>query len=84
MPSLVEPKSALPSWMGICVLVVLISLLVASGDTVSFASSPAVPTAAVLVEDRCPGCGVGHLQTIWQAGRPGRVERQRIAILDSS
>jgi hypothetical protein len=83
-PAPVEPKSTSPSWMGICVLVVLVSLLVASGDTASFASSPAVPTAAVLVEDRCPGCGVGRLHTIWQAGRPGRVERQRIAILDSS
>ena len=60
------------------------SLLVASGDTTSFASSPAVPPAAGLVDDRCPGCGVGHLQTIWQAGRPGRIKRQRIAILDSS
>jgi hypothetical protein len=83
-PSPVELKSASPSWMGICVLAVLVSLLVASGDTALFASSPAVPTAAVLVEDRCPGCGVGRLHTIWQAGRPGRVERQRIAILDTS
>jgi hypothetical protein len=83
-PSLVEPKSASPSRMGITILVVLVSLLVASGDTASFASSPAVPPGAVLVEGRCPGCGVGHLQTIWQAGRPGRVERQRIPVLDSS
>ena len=83
-PSLVELKSAAPSRMGISILLVLVSLLVASGDTTSFASSPAVPSAAVLVDDRCPGCGVGHLQTIWQAGRPGRVERQRIPILDSS
>ena len=83
-PSLVESKSAAPSRMGISILVVLVSLLVASGDTTSFASSPAVPPAAGLVDDRCPGCGVGHLQTIWQAGRPGRVERQRIPILDSS
>ena len=83
-PSPVEPKSAAPSRMGISILVVLVSLLVASGDTTSFASSPAVPPAAVLVDDRCPSCGVGHLQTIWQAGRPGRVERQRIPILDSS
>ena len=73
-----------PSRMGISILVVLVSLLVASGDTTSFASSPAVPPAAGLVDDRCPGCGVGHLQTIWQADRPGRRERQRIAILDSS
>ena len=83
-PSLVELKSAAPSRMGISILLVLVSLLVASGDTTSFASSPAVPPAAGLVDDRCPGCGVGHLQTIWQAGRPGRVERQRIPILDSS
>jgi hypothetical protein len=83
-PSPVELKSASLSGMGICVLAVLISLLVASGETGSFVSSQAVPPAAVRVGDRCPGCGVGHLQTIWQAGRPGRVERQRIAILDSS
>ena len=43
---------------------------VATGDTASFASSLAVPPAAVIVEDRCPGCGVGHLQTIWQAADP--------------
>jgi hypothetical protein len=83
-PSLVEPKSASRSRMGICILAVLVSLVVATGDTASFASSLAVPPAPVLVADRCPGCGVGHLQTIWQANRPGRVERQRICILDSS
>ena len=26
--------------------------------------------AAFIVEDRCTSCGVGHLQTIWGAGRP--------------
>jgi Putative transposase/Transposase zinc-binding domain len=83
-PSPVELKSASLSRTGICVLAVLISLLVASGETDSFASSQAVPPPAVKVEDRCPGCGVGHLQTIWQAGRPERIECQRIAILDSS
>ena len=82
--SLVQPRSTSSSPMGISVLVVLVSLIVAAGDTALLASSPAVPPAAVLVEDRCPGCGVGHLQTIWQAGRPARVERQRIPILDSS
>jgi Putative transposase/Transposase zinc-binding domain len=83
-PSHVELKSASLSRMGICVLAVLISLVIASGETGSFTSSQVVPPAAVMVEDRCPGCGVGQLQTIWQAGRPGRVERQRIAILDTS
>jgi hypothetical protein len=84
-PSLVELKSASPSRMGISILVVLVSLIGASADTVSLASSPAaVPPAAVLVEDRCPGCGVGYLQTIWQADRPGQEERQGIPILDSS
>jgi len=83
-PSLVEPKSAALSRMGISILVVLVSLLVALGDTAWFSSSRAVPPAAATPEDRCLGCGVGHLQTIWRAGRPGRIERQRIAILDSS
>jgi hypothetical protein len=83
-PSPVELKSGSLSGMGICVLAVLISLLVASGETGSLASSQAVPPTAIMVEDRCPGCGVGQLQTIWQAGRPRRVECQRIAILDSS
>jgi hypothetical protein len=83
-PSPVELKSASLSGMGIGVLAVLISLLVASGEMGSFASSQAVPPAAVMVKDHCPGCGVGQLQTIWQAGRPGRIECQRIAILDSS
>ena len=83
-PSLVELESASLSRMGISILVVLVSLIVASADTASLASSPAVPPAAVLVEDRCPGCGVGYLQTIWRAARPGQEERQRIPILDSS
>jgi hypothetical protein len=83
-PSPVELKSGSFSGMGICVLAVLISLLVASGETGSLTSSQAVPPTTVMVADRCPGCGMGRLQTIWQAGRPGRVECQRIAILDSS
>ncbi len=80
-PSPVELKSASLSRMGICVLAVLISLVIASGETGSFTLSQAVSPAAVMVEDRCPGCGLGQLQTIWQAGR---VERQRLAILDTS
>jgi Putative transposase/Transposase zinc-binding domain len=83
-PSLVELESASLSRMGISIMVVLVSLIVASADTASLASSPAVPPAAAVVEDRCPGCGVGKLQTIWRAARPGHEERQRIPILDSS
>jgi hypothetical protein len=73
-PSPVELKSASLSRMGICGLAVLISLLVASGEMGSFASSPAVPPAAVMVKDHCPGCGVAHLRTIWQ-NRPTRTGR---------
>jgi hypothetical protein len=64
--------------------VVLILLVVALGDTASLAPSSAVPPAAVILEDRCPSCGVGHLQTIWRVARPSREERQQIPILDSS
>jgi hypothetical protein len=65
--------------MGICILIVLVSLVVASEETATFASSPVGSPAAVIVEGRCPSCGVGYLQTIWRSGRPGPVERQFIA-----
>ena len=70
--------------MGICILAVLVSLVVASGEMASLAWWLSVPPVAVRVEDRCTACGVGRLQTTWHAVRPGRVERQRIRILDSS
>jgi hypothetical protein len=82
--SRVEPQSVSPSPMRITGLVVLILLVVASGDTAWLAPSSAVPPAAVILEDRCPSCGVGHLQTIWRGARPSREERQQIPILDSS
>ena len=73
-PSLVEPKSAAPSRMGISILVVLVSLLVASGDTTSFASSPAVPASR--------GSGRRSLSGLWRgsptndlASRPTRTGR---------
>jgi hypothetical protein len=84
LSSRVEPRCISPSALGIAVLVVFVWLIAASGDTASFAASPAVPPAAVIVDDRCPSCGVGHLQMIWRAARPGRKERQHIPILDSS
>jgi hypothetical protein len=82
--SLVEPKPASSSRLGIGVLAALISLGVSSAAPAPSASSGAGVSAVVVVEDRCPDCGLGHMQTIWQAGRPGREERQRIPILDSS
>ncbi len=82
--SRIEPPSVSPSPMRITGLVVLILLVVASGDTAWLAPSSAVPPAAVILENRCPSCGVGHLQTIWRGARPSREERQQIPILDSS
>ncbi len=82
--SRIEPKSVSPSPMRITGLVVLILLVAASADTASLAMSSAVPPAAVILEDRCPSCGMGHLQTIWRVARPSREERQQIRILDSS
>jgi hypothetical protein len=82
--SLVEPKPASSSPLGMAMLAVLISLVVSSGAPTPSASSEAGVSTVVVVEDRCPNCGLGLMQTIWQAGRPGREERQRIPILDSS
>ena len=84
IPSRVEPLPTSSSRIAVCVLAVLVSLVVGSADLGSFAASPTGEPAAVPVPDRCPDCGVGRLQTIWQGGRPGRIERQRIPILDSS
>ena len=82
--SLVGPKLASSSRLGMGVLAALIALGVSSGPTAPSASSTAEASAVVVVEDRCPACGLGRMQTIWQAGRPGWEERQRITILDSS
>jgi len=82
--SLVEPKPASSSQLGMAVLAALISLGVSSGTPTPSASSEAVVSTIVVAEDRCPSCGLGLMQTIWQAGRPGREERQGIPILDSS
>jgi hypothetical protein len=83
-PLLVGPKLGSASGMGICMLAVLVSLVVASAEMASLAWWLSLPPVAVRVEDRCTACGVGCLQTIWHAVRPGRVKRQRIRILDSS
>ena len=74
-PSLVEPKPAWPSRLGIGVLAALICLGVSAGATGPSSSSSALVSVAVVVEDRCPNCGVGPMQTIWQARRPTREER---------
>ena len=37
---------------------------------------PGRAASLVIVEDRCPGCGVELLQAIWRAARPGREQRQ--------
>jgi hypothetical protein len=81
--ALVEPKPS-SSRLGMGVLATLISLGISSGPTAPSASSAAEASAAVVVDNRCPDCGLGRMQTIWQAGRPGREERQRIPMLDSS
>ena len=36
------------------------------------------------VDDRCPHCGVGRLETIWYADRPSARQLQSVPILDSS
>jgi hypothetical protein len=84
VPSRIEPKPASSSRIQVCVLAVLVSLGIGSAEVASWASSPTGLPAAVMVGDRCPSCGVGQVQTIWQAGRPGWRDRQRIPILDSS
>ena len=81
--ALVEPKPS-SSRLGMGVLAALISLGISSAPTAPSASSAAEASAAVVVDNRCPDCGLGRMQTIWQAGRPGREERQRIPMLDSS
>jgi hypothetical protein len=42
---------------------------------------PGRAAAAFIVEDRCTSCGVGHLQTIWGAGRPGWEEGPVVPIV---
>lgn len=79
---LIDPKTTLPSPMA-SFIVLLLVLLVATGDISSLISSPTEPPL-VVAEDHCPSCGVGRLQTIWRAARPGHEERQQIPILDSS
>jgi hypothetical protein len=78
-----EPEAVSSSRLGMGVLAALISLGLSAGATAA-APSAAAPPAVVVVADGCPDCGVGRLQTIWQAARPGREERLCIPILDSS
>jgi hypothetical protein len=80
---LIDPKTTLPSPTA-SFIVLLLVLLVATGHISSFASLPTVPALVVIAEDHCSSCGIGRLQTIWRAARPGYEERQQIPILDSS
>lgn len=82
--SLAEPKPVSSSRLGVGVLAALISLIASPEAPPSSASPTAFVSTLVVVEDRCPDCGLGRMQTIWQAARPGREERLRIPILDSS
>ncbi len=83
-PSRVEPRPATASGIRAGVLLVLASLVVGQGAVASATPGGPAAAVAVAVADRCPGCGVGEVRTIWQADRPGRRERQGIPILDSS
>jgi hypothetical protein len=80
----VGSKPASLSRLGIGVLAALIALGGSSGAAASSASAAVEPPAPVVIDDRCPQRGLGHMQTIWQAVRPRREERQRLPILDSS
>ena len=82
--SLVEPKPASSSRLGLGVLATLIGLGVSAGALGPSAPSAAVVPVAVVVEDSCPHCGLGRMQTVWQARRPTCEERLRIPLLDSS
>jgi hypothetical protein len=83
-PEPVGPKPGSLSRMGILILVVQLSLVGAPGVSGPPLSPPVERPTAAPIEDRCRSCGLGHLKTIWQASRPGRVERRRIPIPDSS
>jgi len=83
-PSRVEPRPGSACGIVVCVLAVLASLVVGQDGVGSVAAGLGGPVAAVAIADRCPGCGVGPVRTIWQADRPGRRERHRLSIWDSS
>ncbi len=85
-PSRVEPRPGATSRVGVGVLAVLAAPVVGRDEEASSAASPGEPPAAVrvAVADRCPACGVGPVRTTWWADRPGRRQRHRMAILDSS
>jgi hypothetical protein len=85
-PSIVEPKPVSPSWMGVCVLALLLPLVLGAGaDTAATSSSSsALALLMTAVDDRCPHCGVGRMETIWRANRPSASQLQSVPILDSS
>ena len=82
VPPTVQPQPASATRIGIAVLAVLISLVVSSGDISWLPSLQAALTTGIILADRCPSCGVGRLQTIWQESRPTSKQRHTILVLD--
>jgi Putative transposase/Transposase zinc-binding domain len=81
--SLIQPKAISSSPIATFTVLLLV-LLTALGDASSLASLPTEPALVVIAGDHCSSCGIGRLQLIWRAARPGYQERQQIPILDSS
>ena len=85
-PAVVEAKPVSPSLLSVCVLAILLPLVLraGAGTVATSSSSSALALLMTAVDDRCPHCGVGRLETIWSADRPSARQLQSVPILDSS